>query len=197
MAIHLKACPSCARHARISESRCPFCGSPLPGSFRTPPPVGQPARRLTRAALISLGAAAGAIGLLEACSSDDQAGQPGQDAGPDVVADAGPGVIVSFGDAYGIAFSPDTGADQSVPPEPADTGARDQHAPDVAISFADAYGVAFFDVALHEAAPDPADAEAGATEAGEADATTDATPDATEDGSDTTGEASDADGAID
>jgi hypothetical protein len=68
MGIHLKACPSCGRHARISESACPFCGSSLPESFHVPPPFGRPAGRLRRAALISFGAAAGAAGLLEACN---------------------------------------------------------------------------------------------------------------------------------
>ena len=141
MAIHLKACPSCARHARISESVCPFCGSALPASFRTPPPIGSPARRLTRAALLSLGAAAGAVGLLEACSGDDNGGgqSPGTDAGPGEA-----GHVISFADAYGIAL------DQTAQ-EP-EGGARDQYAPDHMVSFADAYGIAFFDqYAPHEA----------------------------------------------
>ncbi|MGO9836211.1 MAG: hypothetical protein ACLP1X_18580 [Polyangiaceae bacterium] len=51
---HLAGCPACARHLRVTEAACPFCGLALPSSFRelkAPPP---PATRLSRAALYAL-----------------------------------------------------------------------------------------------------------------------------------------------
>jgi hypothetical protein len=50
MPSRLLACPSCARHVRTSEARCPFCGAPCPDSFAPPEPA-RPARGLTRAEL--------------------------------------------------------------------------------------------------------------------------------------------------
>lgn len=53
----LLACPACMRHVRVSELRCPFCGSDVPSSFReqeAPAPIA----RLSRAALYALRAGA-------------------------------------------------------------------------------------------------------------------------------------------
>jgi hypothetical protein len=161
-------------------------------------------RRLTRAALISFGAAAGAVGMLEACSSDDQAAQdagsgmtssPEAGSGMTSFPEAGP--VISFADAYGIpdqSVVADTGVpDQSVS---GDTGAGDQAAPDVILSFADAYGVAYdFDTGRpDQGAPNGADAEAGAmeAEASVADAAIDATADANDEAPEETDASSDA-----
>jgi hypothetical protein len=55
MTAHLRPCPGCSRHVRVSEGACPFCGVSLDPSFRaTPAPVG-PSRRLSRAALFAFG----------------------------------------------------------------------------------------------------------------------------------------------
>ena len=66
MKAHLQPCPTCARHVRTSERRCPFCLAALPGSLRgaAPPPL--PAQRLGRAALM-------AFGLLAAPACTDDA----------------------------------------------------------------------------------------------------------------------------
>jgi hypothetical protein len=63
----LVPCPSCARHVRVEETRCPFCDGPLPA--RAPVAARGPSApgRLSRAALFAAGATlAGAAG----CSSD-------------------------------------------------------------------------------------------------------------------------------
>jgi hypothetical protein len=66
MLARLFACPSCARHVRVTEDRCPFCGGRLPDSFPAGPEPWRapPARGLGRAGLIRFGAmaAAGMIG---------------------------------------------------------------------------------------------------------------------------------------
>jgi hypothetical protein len=50
----LSPCPSCARHVRLSEPACPFCGAPLPRGFGEQTAPASPARRLNRAALHAL-----------------------------------------------------------------------------------------------------------------------------------------------
>jgi hypothetical protein len=54
----LAACPGCARHVRVNEPVCPFCGAALPSSFRQLQPRPSPAKRLSRAALHALGVGA-------------------------------------------------------------------------------------------------------------------------------------------
>jgi len=72
MARRLLACPGCARHVRVEEARCPFCGFELPASFpstpgRLPPPPGLTRDELFRygftAATVSAGALATAVAL--------------------------------------------------------------------------------------------------------------------------------------
>jgi len=50
----LSPCPSCARHVRLSEPACPFCGGELPRAFREQTATSSPAKRLNRAALHAL-----------------------------------------------------------------------------------------------------------------------------------------------
>ena len=77
----LVACPSCKRHARRVEERCPFCGVPLSAELRsqrapTPPPG------LSRARLYAFQAAL-VTGVAAACG-----GTGSSDGGPpDAVAD--------------------------------------------------------------------------------------------------------------
>jgi hypothetical protein len=70
MASFLLPCPSCARHVRVDSGACPFCGGPLPASFRSlvAPRVTRRASRAgmyahtARASLLAI-AAAGCGGL--------------------------------------------------------------------------------------------------------------------------------------
>jgi hypothetical protein len=64
---HLRACPTCARHVRVSEEACPFCMGKLAESFRAAPAPQPPGARLTRAALFAFGT--GTLALAPACSS--------------------------------------------------------------------------------------------------------------------------------
>jgi hypothetical protein len=56
MPARLLACPSCARHIRVDEERCPFCSVTCPESFATSPAPVAPPRGLTRAGLVRFGA---------------------------------------------------------------------------------------------------------------------------------------------
>ena len=88
---HLAPCVSCARHVRVTEDACPFCGAALAASLRESAPPRGPAVRLGRAALLAF-SALGTTGTLSAtpdCSSSSIAPpygifpQPEQDAGED------------------------------------------------------------------------------------------------------------------
>jgi hypothetical protein len=93
---HLRPCPTCARHVRVTEAGCPFCGATLADSFRASPRPQAPAARLTRAALFALGT--GTLALAPACSSSSSTpayGVPpveydGSSGGGRVTTDAGP-----------------------------------------------------------------------------------------------------------
>jgi hypothetical protein len=75
---HLRPCPSCARHARVSEAACPFCGTPFADAFRASPRPKGPGARLTRAALVAFGTlGTGSLAVLPACSSSSSAAPTG------------------------------------------------------------------------------------------------------------------------
>ncbi len=71
---HLVACVSCARHVRVSEAACPFCGAVLPDSLRSTPRREPPGVRLSRAALFAFGT--GTLALSPACSSSSSGNSP-------------------------------------------------------------------------------------------------------------------------
>ncbi len=73
---HLVACASCARHVRVSEAACPFCGATLADSLRASPRPQPPGVRLTRAALFAFGT--GTLALSPACSSSSPQTGPEQ-----------------------------------------------------------------------------------------------------------------------
>ncbi len=52
---HLRPCPGCSRHVRVSEGACPFCAASLDASFRAAPAPVPPSRRLSRAAHFAFG----------------------------------------------------------------------------------------------------------------------------------------------
>jgi hypothetical protein len=101
----LLPCPGCARHARASETTCPFCGSPLAEAFAEAPLPRKPSARLTRAALYAIGATS--LGVAAACGTSSGGAT---DAGSDHM----------FTAAYG---APCMGVDGG-PCGPADTGAE-------------------------------------------------------------------------
>jgi hypothetical protein len=74
---HLRPCPACSRHVRVKEGACPFCGVSLEPSFSAAPAPLPPSRRLSRAALIALGA--GSLALAPGCGESSTAmyGAPG------------------------------------------------------------------------------------------------------------------------
>jgi hypothetical protein len=64
MATRFIPCPACARHVRQGDEACPFCGAtPSPA-----PALRLPSARLSRAALLALGAA-GALAATDCSSS--------------------------------------------------------------------------------------------------------------------------------
>ena len=66
---HLGNCPACARHVRVSEINCPFCGVVLEDEFRAQPARKPPAARLSRAMLYAIGA--GSVAAAAACTADE------------------------------------------------------------------------------------------------------------------------------
>ena len=112
MSAHLVACPSCARHVRVSEQACPFCRTSLPASFAAAPGPRTVGVRLKRAALYAIGGT-----LTVACGGGlaqpmpgPQDGAPGFDAGDDG-ADGYTGAPMYGAPAYGIAPLPEAGDD--------------------------------------------------------------------------------------
>jgi hypothetical protein len=51
MLARLLACPSCARHIRVDEERCPFCGATCPDTFASTPALPPSPAGLNRAEL--------------------------------------------------------------------------------------------------------------------------------------------------
>ncbi len=157
---HLVACPACARHVRVSETACPFCGSVLPDSLRESAPPAPPGVRLTRAALFALGT--GTLAIAPGCSSDSVGTTPGTDASTTV-----------FAPPYGLAPIPDATSDDGGPTS-GDDGAYD--APD----FGDdaAYGAPGIDYAPDGASDGgPESGSDGGPESGSSDGGSDGGPD--------------------
>jgi hypothetical protein len=116
---HLQPCPRCARHVRVLEIECPFCGTELDLSA-TPPPI-LPTRRLNRAALFTFGATL--VFATGACSgnseSTDKTSSGGASNGgsggvtPETGVGASGGAIYGCGplgtDPKGFCNVPDTG----------------------------------------------------------------------------------------
>ena len=74
MANRLVSCPSCARHVRVADPRCPFCGASVVGVAPVRRALG---RGLTRSAILLgtvLGAAACGGGSSAEPSADDTSG---------------------------------------------------------------------------------------------------------------------------
>jgi hypothetical protein len=113
-------CPGCARHLRITETHCPFCGARTASLVATP----GTAARITRAATYAFTASmvvagcstsdpGGTVAPLYGAPSPDVAVDSGSDAGPD---DSGQAVAL-----YG-APAPDASVPDAAPDAPDDSG---------------------------------------------------------------------------
>jgi hypothetical protein len=119
---HLVACLSCARHVRVNEAACPFCGVVLAASLRASAPPEPPGVRLARAAMFALGA--GTAVLASDCgSSTPLYGAPpgtvfvtpyGIPPVPDAGTDGGDDAGVTAVPMYGVPPVPDAGDDGGV-----------------------------------------------------------------------------------
>ena len=118
---HLRACPACARHVRVTELACPFCGVALEAAFRGAPAPVPLSVRLSRAALVALGS--GTLSLAAACGAatgellplsgvDAGEGDTGASESPDAA--TGGFDAASIAPPYGIAPPPPF--DASLPP---------------------------------------------------------------------------------
>jgi hypothetical protein len=107
-ASHLRPCPRCSRHVRVSEGTCPFCGAGLDASFRaSPAPVG-PSRRLSRAALFAFGTGAAVLSPVVAIDCGETTAQPLYGIAPDYDAGAPGDAGQAMGAAlYGLFPTPD------------------------------------------------------------------------------------------
>jgi hypothetical protein len=87
MPARLFACPSCARHVRVHEERCPFCGVTCPDAFASSqvpvaPPRGLTRARMFRNALATAGVAGGGVALAAALSCSSNSSEPPYGAPP-------------------------------------------------------------------------------------------------------------------
>jgi hypothetical protein len=136
---HLRPCPGCSRHVRVSEGACPFCAASLDASFKaTPAPMG-PSRRLSRAALFAFGT--GTLVLPAAAAIDcvgdiapqplyggayfpedagEDAGEEPQDSAPE--ASDGGGGNADAGDGSGEETGSDAGIEDAASDAPSDAG---------------------------------------------------------------------------
>ena len=128
---HLRPCPGCSRHVRVSDTTCPFCGVSLGASFRAAPLPASPSVRLSRAALVAFGT--GTLSLAAACGgaiagSTGTAGDAGKDTGATAVPDSGgedSGSIINTAPPYGAFPTPDSGEADSGNDEPPADAATD------------------------------------------------------------------------
>ncbi len=136
-------CRSCARHVRVTDHACPFCGGAVQKA-RVAPGVPVPQSNMSRAALFAIGAAAAAAaavgcsgqtvpadGAVSDASADALAADASTDAPADVVTpiDARPDVFLVDA-AYGGPPPKDAGPDTNnqppygTPPPPDDAGMK-------------------------------------------------------------------------
>jgi hypothetical protein len=147
----LLACPGCARHVRVSESACPFCGAALPDSFGAGDAPRKPAR-LTRAALYALGATSLTIAATASAGCGTSGGGSG-DSGSDQMAVA----------AYGC--PPDACGPAREDGSPGDAGPGDDGPGDMDVTAAYGGPGDAFPVDVQPADAGKADADSGSSAA--------------------------------
>ena len=150
---HLRPCPGCSRHVRVSDATCPFCGVALGASFGAAPVPVSPSVRLSRAALVAFGT--GTLSLAAACGgalagSSEPPGDAGKDTGTTSARDSGSeeqdsGIIIAppYGaPPYGAFPVPDSGEGvvDSESTEPIDSGAEPTDATFDSTGIAPPYG---------------------------------------------------------
>jgi len=137
MANNFQACPSCARHIKVDEAACPFCGGALPEDFGTA--SRKAVAPISRAAILFMGATA-VTGASAACSSSSSGGHNEVDSGS-MVAAYGPAIVDSG--VVSDASKLDSGNEPDVvalyAPPPIDSGNQEFDGP------AAAYGPATID----------------------------------------------------
>jgi hypothetical protein len=135
----LEKCTGCARHIRVSEPACPFCGAAVPVAFGEADALARGRRgRIGRGAILAIGAASVGVAVA-ACSGGDggvdepnatvdygtvvgmvDASTPG-----DASTDAAPPMgIASYGTVVGMAFD---GGDASREDDGGDGGGDASH----------------------------------------------------------------------
>jgi hypothetical protein len=102
----LLACPGCARHVRVNEPACIFCGFALPKSFADKPALPRPPR-MNRAGLFAyagvLAAASTAAVATSSCGGTLEAGSSeagSQDGTSDTWQPGDEGVVALYGGAF-------------------------------------------------------------------------------------------------
>ncbi len=91
MSARLAPCPGCARHVKVGDAACPFCGAAAPVSAPAPRAV---AKGATRAAIAALAVAAAAASVAACDGQTKVAPLPEDDAG-----DAATVIDATTGDA--------------------------------------------------------------------------------------------------
>ncbi len=130
---HLAPCPACTRHVRVTEEACPFCEAKLPASLRESAPPKGPSVRLSRAALLALGAlgGTGTVAVAPGCGDTSVIAPYGIAPVPNPGDDASDATV--FAPPYGIAPVPDAddeSADASEAPDASEAGAASDAASD-------------------------------------------------------------------
>ncbi len=111
----LVACPSCARHVRVSELACPFCRVALPSRLREVNAPTLPSVRLNRAALLALRAGALSV-TTAACGGSVVTTSGNEDSGSNDSASlaegsgGGPPPDANFAVPYGLVPLPEGGS---------------------------------------------------------------------------------------
>ena len=91
MAHRLAPCPVCARHVRLAENTCPFCGGSMPARVAVPAPPTRRPTSLTRTLVVlgALAAGAAACGDDAPASGSDTGGEQPPGGGDDGTATPG------------------------------------------------------------------------------------------------------------
>jgi hypothetical protein len=102
----LRPCPGCTRHIKTSEPVCPFCATALSAEFAAFSPT-LPNKRMSRAALVALGATIALTGCAASTQPGDGSSRDVQDAS--AMQDDRPNMPEVSVSAYGLPPPPEDG----------------------------------------------------------------------------------------